>query len=101
MSAKQIQNCKDKVEQVLKVSTISRENDSILWWNYVKDDLENLMGSEATWKLREYLLNKNNPKVDNLGRIRRKFQEVGLYESENQKAKRREADKVQEVLGYA
>lgn len=101
MSAHQILKSKDKVEKILKVSTEARDSDSMLWLMYMANhhDLIRVLGREAFNNLRMFL-RSNVPSFETIGRVRRKFQEQGLYTTTKRQYKMKETKKVKEALHH-
>lgn len=102
MAAKHIKNKSDKVEQILKISTECRNSDMILWLAYCANhhDLIQVLGLDGFNKLKKFMRSYDVPTVETIGRIRRKFQEVGMYPSKNPQSRKLESLEVQRELGY-
>lgn len=79
--ARQLRNTKDQVEKMLRLSPSTRVNDKLLWMAVVTDNhgLYQELGPVAYKKLMAFLKKENVPGMDSVGRVRRKFQQQGLY----------------------
>jgi hypothetical protein len=102
MTARHIRSTTPQVEQILKTSVECRDSDMILWLAYCANhhQLIQVLGMDAFNKLKKFMRDFDVPTVETVGRIRRKFQEVGMYKNENPEQRKVEAKAVQKELGY-
>lgn len=73
---------KEQVEHILKTYPSSRELDELLWWLVLKifyPDLAKLFGEGAQKGFIPTEVLKKVPRFETVSRIRRKFNEQGMY----------------------
>jgi len=82
MSFDQLDTIKERVEYVLRNYPSSRNSDELLWWLVIKIFYKDVLEEFKKWVRKDYIpisvLNKL-PKFETISRIRRKFNEQGLY----------------------
>ena len=91
---------KDKVGYLLENYPPLRDDDKKLWLAFLnvfcdmKIKLENDPNPYLVYK--DIILNKDTPSFESLGRVRRKFQEVGKYVGEKRQERLEEASNVKD-----
>lgn len=87
---------KTKVEYLLDKYPATRDSDKMLWLAYIVifEGVKSLFNKKQYEEFKKKILNAPTP--ESLTRVRRKFQEQGLYVSENREERMREAQKVSE-----
>lgn len=91
-NAKNLVECKDKVEKILKRSKSTRSSDKLLYVAYLEAfcGLNKTIGSENVLKLIDLMSKDSTPSMDTISRIRRRLNEKGLYIPENNTRKTQE-----------
>jgi hypothetical protein len=99
-TAKEIRNHKHRVEKILKKYSSTRDCDKKLYLAFLEDEcgLSNTIGANAFFKLLEFFKQENVPTMDSVGRVRRKFQEQGLYVGQAKAARDAQQEAVKEAI---
>jgi hypothetical protein len=95
---KDLQNAKDKVENILAQFPQARDCDKTLWLAYLVMycDLRKELGEEPYAKFKSILLDKETCTMESVRRTRQKFQQDGKYMGTKRLAKMQEAEFVSE-----
>lgn len=91
-----LRTIKDDIADILKNKPETRDSDKLLFIEYLNKnyDLVQVIGGIPFSKLKALLMDERTPSIESLTRMRRKFQENGMYLGKNRNERMKEASEV-------